>query len=64
MSQTMRPFSRELDAAACYEFRGHQEAFARLQLAALNRQLGVLSGEVGSGKNRCYCAACSEAWIR
>jgi len=44
MSQTMRPFSRELDAAACYEFRGHQEAFARLQLAALNRQLGVLSG--------------------
>jgi type II secretory pathway predicted ATPase ExeA len=49
--QTVRPFSRELDAAACYEFRGHQEAFARLQLAVENRQLGVLSGEVGSGKS-------------
>ena len=35
--QTIRPFTRELDAAACYEFRGHQEAFARLKLAAENR---------------------------
>ncbi|MBD2846692.1 ABC transporter [Paenibacillus sp. IB182496] len=46
---TIRPFTRELDA--CYEFQGHREAYARMLLAVENRLLGVLTGEVGSGKS-------------
>jgi len=45
----MRPFTRELEA--CYEFQGHREAYARLQLAVDHRMLSVLTGEVGSGKS-------------
>lgn len=48
---SLRPFTRELDRVSCYEFRGHQEAFARLLLAVEHRLLGVLTGEVGSGKS-------------
>lgn len=46
---TIRPFTRERDA--CYAFQGHREAYARLMLAVENRLLGVLTGEVGSGKS-------------
>ena len=46
---SLRPFSRELDTI--YEFQGHQEAYARLSLAVEHRLLGVLTGEVGSGKS-------------
>lgn len=45
----LRPFTRELDT--CYESQGHQEAYARLNLAVEHRLLGVLTGEVGSGKS-------------
>jgi type II secretory pathway predicted ATPase ExeA len=48
---SVRPFTRETDAASCYEFQAHQEAFARLNLAMEHRLLGVLTGEVGSGKS-------------
>ncbi|MEC0229763.1 ExeA family protein [Paenibacillus alba] len=46
-----QPFTRELDRVACYEYRGHQEAFARLKLMVEQQALGVLTGEVGSGKS-------------
>lgn len=45
----MRPFSREMDTI--YESQGHQEAYVRLNLAVEHRMLGVLTGEVGSGKS-------------
>lgn len=57
MSQTMEiptmfePFSRELDIACCYESKGHQEAMARVDVMIGHRYLGVLTGEVGSGKS-------------
>lgn len=47
----VRPFSKELDPAHCYEFHGHREASARLDLMIEHRTLGVLTGEVGSGKS-------------
>ena len=50
-SQTFRPFGKELDPSLCYEFRGHREASARLDLMIQHRTLGVLTGEVGSGKS-------------
>lgn len=46
MSETIRPFSRELDTVAYYESRSHEEAFARLSHAIQERFLGVLTGEV------------------
>ncbi|WP_281889969.1 ATP-binding protein [Paenibacillus sp. YYML68] len=46
---TRRPFTREVEP--CYEFQGHREAYARLSMAVENRLLGVLTGEVGSGKS-------------
>lgn len=48
---TVKPFSKELDTSLCYESRGHREAMARLNLMIENRDLGVLTGEVGSGKS-------------
>jgi type II secretory pathway predicted ATPase ExeA len=45
------PFSKEFDSSTCYESRGYQEAFARLRLMIQHRYLGVLTGEVGSGKS-------------
>lgn len=49
--QTTKPFSKELDPLLCYEFRGHREAAARLELMIQERTLGVLTGEVGGGKS-------------
>lgn len=46
---SMRPFTREV--TPCYEFHAHQEAYVRLNLAVEHRLLGVLTGEVGSGKS-------------
>jgi len=51
VSAAVRPFTRMLDTVACFTFRGHEEAFARLGVAVAQRQLGVLTGEVGSGKS-------------
>jgi type II secretory pathway predicted ATPase ExeA len=44
-----KPFSREVET--WFEYRAHQEAFTRLQLVLEHRYLGVLTGEVGSGKS-------------
>jgi type II secretory pathway predicted ATPase ExeA len=46
-----KPFSKDFDTQFCYESHGHQEAMARLQLMLEHRYLGVLTGEVGSGKS-------------
>jgi type II secretory pathway predicted ATPase ExeA len=45
------PFSRQIGVSALYESQGHREALARLQLMVENRYLGLLTGEVGSGKS-------------
>lgn len=45
------PFSRQIDSSFLYQSKGHKEAFGRLQLMIENNHLGVLTGEVGSGKS-------------
>lgn len=50
-NQTITPFGCSLDEASIFQSSGHQEALARLQLVVKNRSLGVLTGEVGSGKS-------------
>lgn len=47
----IRPFTRELDGHGCFAFHGHSEALARLKLTLEHRWLGVLTGEIGSGKS-------------
>ncbi|MDS1030954.1 AAA family ATPase [Bacillota bacterium LX-D] len=46
-----KPFSRQIDPSDLYESLAHREALARLQLMVENRYLGLLTGEVGSGKS-------------
>lgn len=46
-----KPFSRQINPAALYESQAHREALARMQLMVENRYLGLLTGEVGSGKS-------------
>lgn len=43
------PFSREIEVY--FESPAHQEAYVRLQMMVKERYLGVLTGEVGSGKS-------------
>jgi type II secretory pathway predicted ATPase ExeA len=45
------PFSRQIDPSFLYQSKGHKEALARLQLMVESSNLGVLTGEVGSGKS-------------
>jgi type II secretory pathway predicted ATPase ExeA len=47
----IRPFTRELDGRGCFAFHGHKEALARLKLVLDYHWLGVLTGEIGSGKS-------------
>ena len=47
----VKPFSKELNTALCYESQGHREAMARLKLIIDHRDLGVLTGEIGGGKS-------------
>lgn len=51
LSSEFQPFSRQIDAAVLFESQGHLEALARLRLMVENRYLGLLTGEVGSGKS-------------
>ncbi len=44
-------FSRHISASALFESAGHREAIARLHLMVENNYLGLLTGEVGSGKS-------------
>ncbi|MFW0861378.1 MAG: AAA family ATPase [Dethiobacter sp.] len=45
------PFSRQMDPPFLYQSKGHKEALGRLQLMVESNHLGVLTGEVGSGKS-------------
>ncbi|MBI5286772.1 MAG: ATPase, partial [Deltaproteobacteria bacterium] len=45
-----KPFSKTPDPRFLYEGKGHREALARLQFAAEEREIMVLTGEIGSGK--------------
>lgn len=47
---TRRPFGKTPDPAFLFHSRGHAEALARLVTAAEDRDLAVLTGEVGAGK--------------
>lgn len=44
------PFRRDVTGEALFETRSHQEAMARLTYVLEHRALGLLTGEVGSGK--------------
>lgn len=46
-----KPFGRHVPASALFESMGHGEALARLRLVVENNYLGLLTGEVGSGKS-------------
>lgn len=45
-----KPFSKTPDPRFLYMSRGHQEALARLQYAVEERELVLLTGEIGCGK--------------
>ncbi len=45
-----KPFSKTPDPRFLYLSPGHQEALARLQYAVEERELALLTGEIGSGK--------------
>lgn len=46
-----KPFGRHVPASALFNSAGHKEALARLRLMVENNYLGLLTGEVGSGKS-------------
>ncbi len=45
-----RPFGKTPDPAFLFESRQHAEALARLEMAVEERELALLTGEVGAGK--------------
>src|SRR5512132_4598314 len=45
-----KPFSKTPDPAFLYESRRHAEALARLSWALEEREVAVLTGDVGAGK--------------
>ena len=45
-----RPFSKTPDPKFIFYSKSHEEAFARLQHAVEEKELVLLTGEVGSGK--------------
>jgi len=47
---TEKPFSKTPDPRFLYLSRGHREALARLQHAVEERELALLTGEIGCGK--------------
>jgi type II secretory pathway predicted ATPase ExeA len=47
---TRLPFSRQIPASALYRSNAHQEALARIMFVIQQEALGLLTGEVGSGK--------------
>jgi len=48
---TKTPFGRDLDVKDLYTSSGQQELISRLKYVAQRRQLGLFTGEVGSGKS-------------
>jgi general secretion pathway protein A len=45
------PFSKEIDTANLYPSSQHQELYARLTYVIQSRCIGLVTGEVGSGKS-------------
>lgn len=57
---TKMPFGKSLPPSALYETAGHQEAVARVAFLVSEQAIGVLTGEVGSGKTVAARAAVAE----
>jgi type II secretory pathway predicted ATPase ExeA len=47
---TKMPFGKALAPSALYKSQGHQEAVARIAFLVGEAAIGVVTGEVGSGK--------------
>lgn len=56
---TRLPFGREIAPSALYASAAHQEAAARIRFLVEQGALGLLTGEVGSGKTCAARAACA-----
>src|SRR6266508_2939269 len=54
---TRVPFGRDLAPQMLHRTAGHGEAVARIDWCIGERALGVITGEVGSGKTVATCAA-------
>jgi type II secretory pathway predicted ATPase ExeA len=57
---TKMPFGKDLAPSMLHRHRGHQEALARISFLVQEQAIGVLTGEVGSGKTVAARAAISE----
>jgi type II secretory pathway predicted ATPase ExeA len=57
---TRMPFSRDIPPQGLHPHPGHREAVARIQWCVAQRQLGVITGEVGAGKTVAVRAALAE----
>ena len=57
---TKVPFGKSLPPSALYKTAGHQEAVARVSFLVSEQAIGVLTGEVGSGKTVAARAAVAE----
>jgi type II secretory pathway predicted ATPase ExeA len=57
---TQVPFGKSLPPSALYKTAGHQEAVARVSFLVSEQAIGVLTGEVGSGKTVAARAAVAE----
>ena len=54
---TRMPFSRDIAPQALHPHPAHREAIARIDWCVSQRQLGVITGEVGAGKTVAIRAA-------
>jgi type II secretory pathway predicted ATPase ExeA len=57
---TKMPFGKDLAPSMLHRHRGHQEALARISFLVQEQAIGVLTGEVGSGKTVAARAAIAE----
>jgi len=57
---TKMPFAKDLAPSMLHRHRGHQEALARISFLVQEQAIGVLTGEVGSGKTVAARAAIAE----
>ena len=56
---TRTPFGKDLAPSMLHRYPAHSEAVARITWCARERALGVITGEVGSGKTAAARAAVS-----
>lgn len=57
---TRVPFSRDIPPQALHPHPAHREAIARIQWCVAQRQMGVVTGEVGAGKTVAVRAALAQ----